>query len=240
MESPRLKRAGILFWIVIAVGSITLSGCMIPLLAEWHDRRDSALDSYSRRNAQKPFQEGMVLPDHNSDSFSHDTEALSGSGRGKRRSPALSDYWGELLDSSMVALRYDYAAALCLSPRGSDAHLRRGLLLDILGIDDLAALEYDEAIKQDPTDARSYNNRGNLSMLMGYPHFAIGYFSKAIELDPSRADPYYNRGRALERLGDLTGAQKDYQKAVELGICDKLPSLKICRKKRGCGCPPSR
>ncbi len=127
-------------------------------------------------------------------------------------------------------MRYDFITQLCLYSVGAEAYYKRGFLLDILGYDDLAAIEYTQAIELNPNDDRYYNNRGNTYTLRGYYYRAVMDFTRAIEVNPNKAEPYYNRGRALEKMGDVDGARADYDMAVKLGICRTYPSLKICRQ----------
>ncbi len=171
----------------------------------------------------------MAIPAYLNNSFTYDDDARLAIDYGRRRSITPYLCWRQLLNLSMANLKYEYITKLCLYSKGSQAHFKRGLLLDILGIDDLAALEYGEAIKLNPDMSLYYNNRGNLYMLRDRPRLAISDFNRAVDLDPTRAEAYYNRGRAFDAIGDTEAAKKDYRKAVELGICSKFPNLKICK-----------
>jgi Flp pilus assembly protein TadD len=136
---------------------------------------------------------------------------------------------GEHIDEGKAEVRCESALRPSVRPSESEFHFGWGFLLDLLGHDDLATVEYSRAIEIDPRNDRYLNNRGNCYLLRGLPYLAVADFDRAIEINPRRPEAYYNRGRALEKMGRLSDADDDYRRAVELGICEKLPSLKICR-----------
>jgi tetratricopeptide (TPR) repeat protein len=171
----------------------------------------------------------MNVPGYLASSFRYDEAGLvNGAGRKVER-PSPYYFWHRLLNTSMARMKHDYITGLCLYSVGSEAHYKRGFLMDILGYHDLAILEYSLAIEIDPDNDRYYNNRGSLYLLGNKPYRAVLDFTHAIAINPNRPEAYYNRGRALEKMGKYDEAHRDYEKAVDLGICDKLPSLKICK-----------
>ncbi len=171
----------------------------------------------------------MNVPGYLADSFRyHEAGLVNGTCR-KTAPHTPAHFWHELLDTSLAQMKWDYISGLCLYSTGPEAHYKRGFLMDILGFNDLAILEYSLAIDIDPDNDRYYNNRGSLYLLGDKPYRAVLDFTMAIEINPNRPEAYYNRGRALERMGKYDEARRDYEKAVDLGICDKLPSLNICR-----------
>ena len=66
-------------------------------------------------------------------------------------------------------------------------------------------------------DALAHNERGLSRHDLGQYEQAIQDFDEAIRLDPTYAGDYYNRGRAHQLLGNSTDAERDSQKAKELG-----------------------
>ncbi len=223
------RKTQLLLLIIILLQSIPFSGCLSLLDDRPADPTDNAPVSSHKQQNQRPFQAEMDVPEYLDDSFEYDEAVICNGIDGSVKSSTPRYFWRERLNSGMAVLKYDYITYLCLYSRGSEAHYKRGFLMDILGYNDLAVLEYTLAIELNPNNDRYYNNRGSLYMLEGRPHRAVLDFTRAIEINPARAEPYYNRGRALEKMGKYDDARRDYEKAVELGICDKLPSLKICR-----------
>lgn len=215
--------------VIILLPSIGLSGCLS--LSAGNDRppAESTPPSAADRPGQRPFQDEMAAPAYLEASFSY-AEADFADGACRHPGAHTSRYfWCGLLTASMAGLKQDYITRLCLYSVGSEAHYKRGFLMDILGYHDLAILEYTQAIELNPGNARYYNNRGSLFLMQGRSLPAVADFTHAIEINPNRAEAYYNRGRALERMGKYDAARRDYQQAIRLGICDTYPSLKICR-----------
>lgn len=218
-----------LLFAVILPASILLSGCLSSLPNKLANPTDNAPVSSFYQQSQRPFQADMDVPDYLDGSFRYDEAVVPNGIPGTKRPGTPGYYWCELLNPSMAVLKYDYIMQLCLYSVGAEAHYKRGFMLDILGYDDLAAIEYTQAIDINPQNDRYYNNRGNLYLLRGNYSRAVGDFTRAIEINPNRAEPYYNRGRALAKMGNRDAANLDYERAVDLGICKTYPSLKICR-----------
>jgi len=61
---------------------------------------------------------------------------------------------------------------------------------------------------------------------MGENDKAISDFNKAIEINPSFAHAYTARGTVHQRMGQLTKACADWEKACELKNCEKIKSAK--------------
>ena len=59
--------------------------------------------------------------------------------------------------------------------------------------------------------------RGFLYHELGQYERAIEDYSETIRLDPRVADAYYNRGLAYQSLGKSEDAERDFQKAKDLG-----------------------
>ena len=69
-------------------------------------------------------------------------------------------------------------------------------------------------------------NYGYLNANNGYIDLAMEEYKKAINLEPKNKDIYFNRGSDLMILGDSNGAQKDWQKGLELEDKDVASLLK--------------
>ncbi len=225
----RLKKIELLFFVIILLQSIQFSGCVSLFRVECPDCPDETSVSTLDQPNQRPFQDEMDVPEYLTNSFDYDETSFFDGIYRERRSNIPCQIWRQLLNSTMATLKYDYITQLCLYSVGAESHYKRAFLLDVLGYDDLAAIEYTEAIALNSQDDRYYNNRGNLYMLRGFTYLAVRDFTKAIELNPNRAEPYYNRARALEKMGKSSEAQLDYEMAVKLGICRIYPSLKVCK-----------
>jgi tetratricopeptide (TPR) repeat protein len=108
-----------------------------------------------------------------------------------------------------------YLRALALEPKMAIARCNLGNIYFRRGRLDLAAVEYDQAIKDDPNCPEAHYNRGYLHLDRGNPRAATSYFLTAIKLDPAFADAYFNCGMALEELGDKHTAQWHWKKYLE-------------------------
>ena len=69
-------------------------------------------------------------------------------------------------------------------------------------------------------------NYGYLNANNGYIELAMEDYQKAINLEPDNKDIYFNRGSDLIILGDTKGAQKDWEKGLDLGDKDVTSLLK--------------
>ena len=76
---------------------------------------------------------------------------------------------------------------------------------------------YDEAIRLNPQNAKAYNNRGVLQHEGRDYNWAIYDYDEAIRVDSEYAKAYNNRGLTYQSLGKVEEAERDFQKAKELG-----------------------
>ncbi|MER9266189.1 tetratricopeptide repeat protein [Mesorhizobium sp. M0410] len=103
------------------------------------------------------------------------------------------------------------------SPKSrANAYHNRAIAWADSGDNDLAMVDYDNAIALDPNDTDAYNERGLLWLDKGENDSAISDFDRAIELDPEKAMAIYNRGLAWAHKGHDTRAIADYSHAIEL------------------------
>ena len=64
----------------------------------------------------------------------------------------------------------------------------------------------------------AYSTRGITYFLLGEYQKAIDDYNKAIERLPEIGEFYVNRAKAYARLGDDAAAERDVEKAIEMGF----------------------
>lgn len=80
-----------------------------------------------------------------------------------------------------------------------------------------------------------YNERGNCIQALDYHLDAIDDFTKLIELLPSNANAYFMRSMSYLMLGEVGGAWRDTETAIQLSkICSEENS-KADKRARGMG-----
>ena len=108
---------------------------------------------------------------------------------------------------------------------------------------DDAIVDFTRAIERDPNYFVAYANRGFTLLQMENPTAAEADFSQSLRINPQQAFVYNLRAQAKVARGDMAGAIKDQQAAVELspegsggagrsGVCDVL-----CRRLSGALAP---
>jgi len=92
----------------------------------------------------------------------------------------------------------------------------RGESNQILGANNKALEDYNNAIEANPNYAMAYQNRGMLrqSYLFDYEG-ALKDYNMAIRLDAKFELAYFNRASLKYSMGDLNGALKDYKKMLK-------------------------
>jgi len=68
-----------------------------------------------------------------------------------------------------------------------------------------------------PSPADEHIERGDDHSRKGHYKEAIESYNEAIRLDPQNAKAYNNRGLTYQSLGKVEEAERDFQKAKELG-----------------------
>lgn len=112
----------------------------------------------------------------------------------------------------------DYSEAIWNNPSGPDAYINRASVYIELGELEKAAEDLDGAVRASPLSAEAYYNRGVLYAGTRKSELALFDFGRAIELDPGMAKAYYNRGMLYRFAGNRRDAERDLNKAKELGI----------------------
>jgi tetratricopeptide (TPR) repeat protein len=99
----------------------------------------------------------------------------------------------------------------------------RGMYLQSQGKFDDAIVDFTRAIERDPNYFVAYANRGFTLLQMDNPVAAETDFSQSLKVNPQQAFVYNLRAQSKVARGDLAGAIKDQQAAVELSPKDPVP-----------------
>jgi tetratricopeptide (TPR) repeat protein len=96
-------------------------------------------------------------------------------------------------------------------------HTNRGVIRVALGNYDGAFSDFNIGMTLMPEAAQILVNRGNAFYHTGNYQMAIEDYNHSIELGfADFPDVYLNLGKSYERLGNITQAQQNYQRAVDL------------------------
>jgi tetratricopeptide (TPR) repeat protein len=87
-----------------------------------------------------------------------------------------------------------YGKALCINPRSTDAHLRKGMALYRLGRYAQATEAYRQAIATSPDCPVCYNKLGSVLIIQGEYGRAIETFREELRLDPLSGEVHFNIG----------------------------------------------
>jgi len=124
----------------------------------------------------------------------------------------------------------DSSQAIAFNPNLFSAYFGRALAyqekarwdfdayLDEGRYDDLAILDYDQAIRLDPKNAAAFGNRGNIFARKRQYERAIADYSEAVRLAPDDWMTFKNRALALRYVGQYDRAIADYRKALTLNV----------------------
>jgi len=110
----------------------------------------------------------------------------------------------------------DFSETIRLAPTWAAAYRYRALARTRLNQFEQAIQDWDQVIRLDPTRA-AYGGKGLAHSFLEQYEQAIQAYDQAIKLDPTDPHYYEARGRQHKRLGDFEQAERDLQKAKELG-----------------------
>jgi tetratricopeptide (TPR) repeat protein len=99
--------------------------------------------------------------------------------------------------------------------RMDQAHIQLGELYVRLGEDDLARVEFEEALRLEPESTAALASLGQIHLRQGELEKAEEMFWHWSELKPDRGEPLYNLGLVHQQGGNLVGAQAQYFHALE-------------------------
>jgi tetratricopeptide (TPR) repeat protein len=103
------------------------------------------------------------------------------------------------------------------TPIWLEAYKDRAYIYEFIGDNDAALADFYKLLEANPDDINSYNHIGDIHLRQKKYALALTNFSKIIELDPKASFAYVKRGVSKYEMKDLSGACKDWQKALELG-----------------------
>lgn len=96
------------------------------------------------------------------------------------------------------------------------AYNMRGTFRTLLGNHADATKDFDKSIELDPSMTQTYIKSASISLELGEPEKAEAAFDRAFEQNKEDPDLYYHRAQAHFIKGELSEAQKDYQKSIDL------------------------
>lgn len=124
------------------------------------------------------------------------------------------------------ALDFAYAG-LHLNPKNKqvDAALSNitGMVFSSLGVDEVATVKFEEALKKFPYDADTHNHLGILYFEQKNFNKAEEKFKKALTLRPKDGEIYYNLGNLFKEQNSLRKAEKTFRHALK--IAPESPDL---------------
>jgi tetratricopeptide (TPR) repeat protein len=124
------------------------------------------------------------------------------------------------------------AKSLELDLNNAEAHKILGLDLVMVGKNDEAQLEMEQAARLEPKSAEIHYFLGRIHFARAAYQLARQEFEEAIRLDPSYVKAYDNLGLTMEGLGDDNAALQNFEKAFALmerqGRKSEWPYLNAC------------
>mgnify|MGYP001546641708 CR=1 FL=1 len=130
----------------------------------------------------------------------------------------------------------DYAKAIAIFPKNTDAYIRRGLVYESENDFTSAIADYTQAMGTLPPGAGAYQRlilQGRCDELAGNVGAALENFSKAIATNPKDPEAFFMRGVDKQAQGDLPGAADDYDQAVSLqteNVASPVIYLEVLRR----------
>jgi|GEM_PF-3382777 len=129
------------------------------------------------------------------------------------------DFFTQAIDSAQIA------RTGAVNPW--EALMWRGNIYSWSGEQDLAILDYTEALTLHPHREGYYNrgvayhDQGKYDLAIADYNQAIADYNQAIEIDPKFKEAYIGRGAAYTDQGNYDLAIADYNKAIEIGLKSK-------------------
>ena len=85
----------------------------------------------------------------------------------------------------------------------------------MLGENNKALQDFNQAIRINPKFAPAYLKRGNVRTRQGDLNGGVKDYSQAIQIESDYADAYYNRGVLYYKLGNKDAALQDFVRALQ-------------------------
>ena len=120
------------------------------------------------------------------------------------------------IKGDLLAIDY-YNNALEVKPFHKEAMYGKAMFMQEHEMYNEAMATYHEVLEHHPDFREAHYNLGYVHMyyLQLYRQATL-HFTDAIEADPNYFQAYYNRGYSFELLGDISNAEKDYRKSLEI------------------------
>ena len=119
-------------------------------------------------------------------------------------------------DNDYVGAACLYMDAIKLDSQYADAYHKLGNAEAMMGLYDVACMEYDTAIRLDPNNAEIYLSRGAAHMRMGDYNQTIHDIDTAIQIDNHNTEAYSFRGTVYNSIGKYMQAIEDFNIAIKL------------------------
>jgi tetratricopeptide (TPR) repeat protein len=141
---------------------------------------------------------------------------LSGCDADARRAGHIARGRAYLSAENVEKARVEFAEALQISPRDSEARFLSGQVAERLGNPSAAASMYQAALEANPDHVAARAALARLYVLSGMPASALELVEPGITTHPGDPNLLTARGAARAQLKDDAGAMADAQRAVQL------------------------
>ena len=108
----------------------------------------------------------------------------------------------------------DFSEAIRLDPRYSKPYANRAEAWRLKGDLDRSLGDVDQAINIDPSDPLNYARRADTLRYRGDYQLSLSEYDRALAIMPDYIPAFTGRGLAYERLGVVTAAHAEFQKAL--------------------------
>ena len=129
---------------------------------------------------------------------------------------------GWLKEEEPAAAVDDFAAAIAIDPKNTEAITGRARAHAILGEHEQAAKDWDLAIAAAPSAESGYYQRGVSYVAAGKANEAIADFNKVTEINPKNIEAFIGRAKAYDKLNDREKALREFDAGIALDK-DYLP-----------------
>jgi tetratricopeptide (TPR) repeat protein len=106
---------------------------------------------------------------------------------------------------------------IAVEPTNKNGYFNRSIVYYNLQQYDNALADYTEYLKYDPYNANIWYESGIIFRMQKKNQEALNAFNQALKYNPNFGLAYLERARAYAQAGDKAAAQRDYQRAQQLG-----------------------
>ncbi len=154
--------------------------------------------------------------------YDNDMEgALTDINRAVKLSPRNIDYY-----INRAIMRYntddlrgamaDYDYVLIIDPTNVTTYYNRGLLRVQVGDYNRAVDDFSQVLKREPYNYLAIYNRAITYDIIGEYELAVADYDAIIEVYPDYVDVLFARSEVKRKMGDMSGGQRDFDKAVKI------------------------